>query len=106
MDEATWGAIQEYREEIISVQATGCIGAGSFRQVFRQMGYPHLVVMSDSSSAGDWWFLVSEDGVTWYNAGQENRWPHAGFEYNVDRDTWVVGTEEEAVEVMWELATS
>ena len=97
-------AVQEYREAIIAVQATGCRGAGSYRQAFREMGYPHLAVMSWSSSAGDWWFLVSEDGETWYNASQENRWPRAGFEYNVDRDTWAVGSEEEAVAVMWELA--
>lgn len=95
--------IQEYREIITAEQATGVVGAGSYRQVFRQMGYPHLAVMDWTSSAGDWWFLVSKDGKTWYNASQENRWPDLGFEYNVDRDTWAIGTEEEAVEAMWEL---
>jgi len=97
-------ALAECLENVTATMATGCVGAGQYREVFRQMGYAHLEVMDWTSSAGDWWFIVSEDGKSWYNAGQENRWPRSGFEYSVDKSIRVEGSAEDAVEVFWEMA--
>jgi len=99
-------ALSEYMENVTATMATGCAGAGAFRRVFREMGYQHLEIMSWTSSASDWWFLVSEDGERWYNASQENRWPRAGFEYYVDRELWVDAPAKEAVAIMWEIAAA
>ena len=90
--------INEVRETFIAEQATGCRGAGDYRAWAKQQGYPHLTVLDTTSSAGDWSFLVSQDGETWLVASQENNCPRPGFTREVSYDVEFYGTEEEAVE--------
>jgi len=57
-------------------------GAGSFREIFKKLGFEEVKVIDWTSSAGDWSFGVkNEDG--WILAGQENRYPYYGFTYMV-----------------------
>lgn len=58
-------------------------GAGSYRQVFADLGFPTVKVWDWTSSAGDWTFLVF-DGENWFIAWQENRYPRAGFNYSIE----------------------
>ena len=71
-------------ESAVAEQATGCRGAGAYRRWAELQGYPHLHVVDTTSSAGDWTFVVSKDGLEWFIMSQENRWPRAGFEYSVN----------------------
>ena len=87
--------IKKLQEETIAEQATGCKGAGGYRQWAKQQGYTCCEVLNWSSSAGDWSFLVSDDGENWYIMYQENNWPKPGFTRNVDTTYCFNGTLEE-----------
>lgn len=76
-------------------QATGCVGAGGYRNHFKGLGYKHVEVFDWTSSAGNWSFLVSRDGVTWLAAFQENNYPRHGFRYSVNEEMEYFGTFEE-----------
>ena len=54
-------------------------GAGSFREVFKMLGYKKVDVYEWSSSAGDWTFILRGKGY----ACQENRYPYHGFRYGL-----------------------
>jgi hypothetical protein len=58
-------------------------GAGSYREVFKALGYADVKTVDTTSSAGDWTFMVEDNGL-WYIASQENRYPYRGFAYSVD----------------------
>lgn len=66
-------------------QATGCLNTGGFRDWARQQGFKFCEVFDWTSSAGDWSFIVSRDGDTWYVMTQENNWPRSGFTRNIDK---------------------
>ena len=70
----------------IEEQATGCLGAGDYREWAKEQGYPFLEVFDTTSSAGDWTFLVSKDKEEWYWMYQINNWPRVGFERTIDSD--------------------
>ena len=87
-------------ETEIAVQATGCRGAGGYRDYAESQGYDHCEVLDWTSSAGDWSFLVSEDGHAWRVMFQTNNWPRAGFTYDLGDEVFF-GTFEEAAEQAW-----
>jgi len=58
-------------------------GAGSYREVFEALGYKDVKTFDTGSSAGDWSFVVLDDGL-WFMAFQSNRYPRYGFTYSVD----------------------
>jgi hypothetical protein len=95
-------ALREYAEQITATQATGCAGAGHYREAASRMGYAHLEVLDWTSSAGDWTFIVSKDGERWFLMSQTNLWPRRGFEWSVDSDHPFEGTAEEAVAYFWD----
>jgi hypothetical protein len=74
------------KEQVMCEDATGCIGAGNYRDYAERHGYPHLKVWDWTSSAGDWSFLVSKDGKEWVWMSQENNWPNPGFTWTIDED--------------------
>ena len=86
--------IEQLREKIVAESATGCRGAGDYRAVAQSLGFERCEVYDWTSSAGDWTFLVSEDGFCWRIMSQTNRWPLCGFEYHID-DLVLFGTFEE-----------
>jgi hypothetical protein len=55
-------------------------GAGCLADVMERMNLTETEVVEQSSSAGDWTYLV-KDGDFWYVVSQENRWPRSGFRY-------------------------
>jgi len=65
--------------EVVEVPSAG---AGSFREIFTDLGFDEVEVICWSSSAGDWTFGVKND-VGWFVAIQENRYPYHGFKYSV-----------------------
>lgn len=71
-------------EEYYAEQATGCLGAGDYRKWAREQGYPYLETVDLTSSAGDWSFVVSENGLEWYLMFQENSFPSPGFARWID----------------------
>jgi len=79
--------IARTNEQRIAEDATGCVGSGDYRKWAEAQGYEHCEVLDWSSSAGDWQFIVSKDGETWFIMEQENNYPRPGF-------TRTVGTEE------------
>lgn len=86
------------QEQVACEAATGCNGAGDFRQWAEQQGYPHCEVMDWTSSAGDWSFVVSVDGEVWYPMTQDNNCPRGqGFTRQIDEDQSFEGTAEEAM---------
>ena len=87
-------------EKHLCKTATGCIGAGDFRQWAKQQGYPFCEVFDWTSSAGDWVFIVSRDGETWFPMFQENAYPARGFRRFVDETQPMSGTAEEVFECM------
>jgi hypothetical protein len=100
---------QEVRDAILDMQrqqyevaATGCLSIGGYRQYARKRGYKHVRALQNSSSAGDWEFIVSKNGIEWYVMRQENRWPRAGFERHIE-DQPFFGTAEEVLEQIYEL---
>jgi hypothetical protein len=90
--------VLEYQERITAEQATGCVGAGDYRQWAAEQGYPILYVVDWTSSAGDWTFLVSIDGDEWFPMFQENNYPLPGFTRTIDKDHPYYGTSEEALQ--------
>ena len=62
-------------------------GAGSYYEVFKQLGFNQVEMMDSMSSAGDWTFAV-QDREGWRMAWQTNRYPYHGFAYSVDKRTW------------------
>lgn len=92
--------LDQYLESVVAEQATGCAGAGSYREWAKSQGYQYLEVYDWTSSAGDWIFVVSENGEAWYPAYQENNWPGAGFTRGVDRDIVFYGTALDALAEM------
>ncbi len=94
----------ELIERQICEQATGCSGAGGYRAWATQNGYPHLEVMDRTSSAGDWTFVVSQDGSLWFPMYQTNNYPRPGFTWTVDESLPFEGTGDEALSALWEVA--
>lgn len=92
-----------HAEKQVCEQATGCRGSGSFRQWAEEQGYPHCEVLDWTSSAGDWSFLVSQDGEEWFVMCQTNNWPRPGFTREIDESRSFYGTAEEAAEEVWQL---
>lgn len=84
-------------EQIAAEFATGIEGAGDYRQVAGDLGFNYLKVLDWTSSAGDWTFIVSQDGKSWYVMSRENNWPSTGFTYYVNTDEAYIGTAEEAM---------
>ncbi len=84
-------------------QATGCAGAGGYLAYANDLGYERVEVLDWTSSAGDWSFLISKDGLEWRILWQENNWPRAGFSYSIS-DTAFYGTVEQVYEELeaWE----
>jgi hypothetical protein len=85
-------------EQVAAEQATGCSGAGDYRIWAQQQGYEHLEVVDWTSSAGDWSFIVSQDGETWFLMMQENAHPCRGFNRTIYRDQSWEGTAEEVLQ--------
>jgi len=67
-------------------QATGCIGAHSYKDYARQNGYKHVEVLNWSSSAGDWQFLISKNRRQWRILFQENNYPRPGFTHSIGEE--------------------
>lgn len=77
----------------IAEQATGCQGAGSYADYADSKGYGYCEVLDWTSSAGDWQFLVSKDGKTWYILDQTNNYPGYRFTWTIsdgiDDPDWI-----------------
>lgn len=84
-------------EQIAAEFATGIEGAGDYRQVAEELGFPHLSVFDWTSSAGDWTFIVSRDGEEWHIMSRTNNWPSSGFTYFVDMDEVFFGTSDDVL---------
>lgn len=84
----------------VAEEATGCLGAGSYANFAKSKGYAHIEVLNWTSSAGDWQFIVSKDGVRWHVLYQENNYPHPGFSHSIERRTYH-GTAEEVIEELY-----
>lgn len=97
-----FGLINTINEELVCEQATGCSSAGAFRRAFANMGYNFCTVTDWCSSAGDWNFIVSEDGYEWHLASQINNWPKGGFSYSVSEDEVYYGSSDEVLEELAE----
>ena len=83
-------------EKELCEEATGVQGAGNYRDVAKKQGYKFLDVFDWTSSAGDWSFIVSEDGIVWRMMFQTNNFPRAGFTYAFG-DALFEGTKEDAL---------
>lgn len=81
--------------EMVEVQATGCAGVGGYRQYAMSLGFTIVKVYDSTSSAGDWSFLVSKDGIEWHILYQTNNWPYGGFSYSIDGYLVFYGTFDE-----------
>lgn len=81
----------------VEIEATGCLGADSYRAWAKEHGFEYVEVLNWCSSAGDWQFIVSQDGEYWQVLQQENNYPRPGFSHYLD-DTVFVGTATEALE--------
>jgi len=69
-----------------------------YREWARQMGYPHCEVLDWTSSSGDWSFIVSRRGKTWYVMTQENRaFRGGGMECHIDLERPYKGTSDEVL---------
>lgn len=78
--------------------ATGCQGANSYLVFAEEQEFKHLEVLDWSSSAGDWSFIVSRDGLNWQILYQENNYPRPGFSHSLSEESY----EGSATEVlMW-----
>ncbi len=90
--------------ELVEIQATGCAGVGGYRGYAADLGYTIVKVYDWTSSAGDWTFLISKDGIEWHVMSQTNNWPRPGFEYCIDDGVVFYGTFEEVceeIEAQW-----
>lgn len=67
----------------VAEQATGCCGAGSYRQFAEQQGFKYIEVLNWCSSAGDWQFIVSRDSNKWQILEQTNNYPRPGFSHQL-----------------------
>jgi hypothetical protein len=83
----------------VAEEATGCVGAGSYSQYARAHGYAIVKVFDWTSSAGDWVFLISRNGLDWQLLFQTNNYPRFGFTHTIDPRIWV-GTFEEVCQQM------
>lgn len=81
-------------EKEIAEQMTGCQGAGDYRDAAERLGYSICEVWDWTSSAGDWTFLVSNDGYEWRFMSQDNNFPRPGFSYSLGDEVFY-GTKEE-----------
>jgi len=86
----------------ICEQMTGCRGAGDYDRWAKGQGYPHCEVVDWTSSAGNWSFIVSRDGVLWFLMFQTNNYPNAGFARTVDEERSYEGTAEEVLAMLAE----
>jgi hypothetical protein len=84
-------------------QATGCFGAGDYAIWAKEQGYPFCEVFDWTSSAGDWVFLVSQNGEEWYPMFQNNNYPHRGFTRTIDTDQPYEGNAKAALKLFCEL---
>ena len=85
----------------VAVQATGCVGAGSYLAFAKEHGYLFIETVDWSSSAGDWTFAVSEDGHEWRVLCQENNYPRLGFSHYLGSEIFF-GTAEEVLTQIYE----
>ena len=77
----------------VEEQATGCMGAHSYRDYAREQGYKYCEVLNWTSSAGDWQFLVSNNKRgPWYVLQQDNNYPRPGFSHSIDKGHPFYGT--------------
>ena len=90
--------IERLQIESNAAQATGCAGAGDAYKWAKENGWSHCRAANLSSSAGDWLFIVSEDGEYWYLLSQTNNYPRPGFSFSVDETQEYFGTAEEVLE--------
>lgn len=102
--------IREELHEILCAdmasQATGCPDAGGYRQWAKEQGYDIVRTLCNSSSAGDWEFLVSKDGgeeKEWFIMWQENNYPQPGFTRHIKTEQSYYGTFEEVAQAMYDL---
>lgn len=58
-------------------------GAGSFRKVFKALGFDKIELWESGNSSGDWTFLLGAQDV-WRLGQQTNRYPYFGYNYRVD----------------------
>ena len=79
----------------VGAQATGCVGADSYKAYAEALGYTHIEVLNWSSSAGDWQFLVSKDGLVWHILWQKNNYPRPGFSRGICTEPEFYGTIED-----------
>lgn len=80
--------MQQSTLRIAATQATGCAGAdGAWDKK-----YKYILAVDTTSSAGDWSFIVSEDGFYWYLLTQTNNYPKPGFTHTVHEDNCYEGT--------------
>ena len=77
---------------------TGCRGAGDYREWAEQQGYPFCEVADWTSSAGDWSFVVSRDGETWFSMFQEHG--PRGYVRTVDETQPIVGSADRAIKYL------
>ncbi len=90
-------------DTIIAVEATGCNGAGDYLKYARSQGYPFVETLDWSSSAGDWTFIVSKDGFTWYVMIQENNYPRSGgFTRTIDTTQEYYGDAKDVLQEIYE----
>lgn len=85
-------------EPMIAEQATGCTGAGAYRQFAQQQGYKYLEVLDWTSSAGDWQFIVSKNRRVWYVMCQSNNYPRPGFNRTIDTSRPMHGTAQQVLQ--------
>ena len=89
--------------QYVAERATGCDGAGDYEIWAEQRGYPYCEVIDWTSSAGDWTFIVSKDGKTWYLLHQSNDHPRRGFTRKIDLDQPFEGTADEVKQLISEM---
>ena len=86
----------------VEEQATGCVGANSYKEYARSRGYTHVEVFDWTSSAGDWTFIVSKDGEGWFLLFQSNQYPRRGFHHTIDLTRAYYGTKDEVLGQLWD----
>ena len=72
-------------------------GAGTYRRFAERIGFVQVKVFDQTSSAGDWTFIVSSDNETWGILYQENRYPYHGFKYSLAPRAVYSGTAEDVI---------
>lgn len=83
-------------------EMTGCPGAGDYRRWARKRGYKYIETVDLTSSAGDWSFIVSQDGLVWYFMFQENNYPKPGFSRSINKQIPYFGTAKEVLALICE----